>query len=80
MRANENAIAIYRLLQNASFEPAHLAVIAAAYEDVRRDLDLADRDDPLCLIVAKAILDCAEKGERDAIRLRDCAHEAIRTQ
>lgn len=73
-------MAIYRFLQNASFEPAHLAVIAAAYEDVRRDLDLADRDDPLCLIVAKAILDCAEKGERDAIRLRDCAHEAIRTQ
>jgi hypothetical protein len=72
-------MAIYRLLQRSAFTPEHIAVITAAYEDVRRDLDLADRDDPLCQIVAKAIIDCAQKGERDLIRLRECAHEALRT-
>jgi hypothetical protein len=38
---------------------------------------LAERDDPLRDIVAKAIIECAQKGERDIIRLRECAHKAL---
>jgi hypothetical protein len=71
-------MAIYRLLQNVDFEPEHIAVMTAAFEDVCRELELAQRDDPLRDIVAKAIIDCAQKGERDPIRLRDCAHEMLR--
>ena len=71
-------MAIYRLLQNTAFGPEHIAVMTEAFEDVCRELGLAEREDPLRDIVARAIIDCAQKGERDAIRLRECAHEAIK--
>ena len=70
---------IYRLLQNSKFEPEHVAVMTAAFEDVCRDLRLAERDDPLRDIVAKAIIDCAQTGERDIIRLRECAHKVLQS-
>lgn len=68
---------IYRLLKDTSFELEDIAVMTAAFEDVCRDLDLAQRDDPLRDIVARAIIKCAEAGERDASRLRECAHKAL---
>ena len=68
---------IYRMLQNSSFPPEHVAVMTAAFEDVCRTLRLAQREDPFRDLVAKAIIECAEKGELDPIRLRECAHEAI---
>ena len=70
---------IYRLLQNAAFQPEHVTVIAAAFEEVCRDLRLAVRDDPLRDIVARAIIECAEQGERDPTRLRECAHKALQS-
>jgi hypothetical protein len=71
-------MAIYRALQHASFDPEHITVMASAFEDVCRELGLAARDDPLRDIVAKAIVRCAEKGERNIIRLRECAHDVPR--
>ena len=71
-------MAIYRLLQNVAFDPEHVAVLTSVFEDVCDDLHLAKRDDPLRDIVAKAIIECARKGELEPIRLRECAHEAIR--
>jgi hypothetical protein len=68
---------IYRLLQNVAFEPEHVAVMTAAFEEVCHELRLAERDDPLRDIVAKAIIDCAQEGERDPIRLRKCAHKVL---
>jgi|tagenome__1003787_1003787.scaffolds.fasta_scaffold19788760_3 hypothetical protein len=70
---------IYRLLQNADFEPEHIAVMTAAFEDVCRDLRLAEREDPIRDIVAKAIIECAQSGERDIIRLRECAHKVLQS-
>jgi hypothetical protein len=70
---------IYRLLQNSPFEPEHIAVMTAAFEDVCRDLRLSsEREDSLRDIVAKAILGCAQAGERDLIRLRECTHAALK--
>jgi hypothetical protein len=70
---------IYRLLQNSDFEPDHVAVMTAAFEDVCRDLRLAQREDPLRDIVARAIIECAQNGERDIIRLRECAHKVLQS-
>jgi hypothetical protein len=70
-------MAIYRLLKDTSFDPDHLASITTAFEDVCRHLQLAQRDDPLRDLVAKAIIGCAETGERDVTRLRECAHRAL---
>jgi hypothetical protein len=55
-----------------------MAVMGAAFEDVCLELRLAQRNDPLRDIVAKAIIECAEKGERDIIRLRECAHQVLK--
>lgn len=68
---------IYRLLQNSDFQPEHITLITAAFEDVCRALGLAERDDPFRDMVAKAILDCAQGGDLDPIRLRKCAHEVL---
>jgi len=59
---------IYRLLRDSAFEPDPIAVMAAAFEDVCRDFRLAERNDSLRDIVAKAIIECAQTGGRDAIR------------
>jgi hypothetical protein len=71
-------MAIYRLLQNSAFEPDHIAVMTEAFEDVCKELGLAERGDPLRDLVARAIIDCAQKGEREGVRLRECAREAIK--
>jgi hypothetical protein len=71
-------MAIYRLLQNSAFGPDHIAVITEAFEDVCKELGLAEPGDPLRDLIARAIIDCAQKGEREAVRLRECAREAIK--
>jgi hypothetical protein len=73
LREGASFMAIYRLLQNAAFEPAAIQVMTAAYEDACRVLRLADRTDPLTELVAKKIIEIAQTGERDPIRLRQRA-------
>ena len=68
---------LYRLLQNAAFDPDAVAAMSAAFEEACRTLGLAERSDPLCNLVAEKILECARTGERDPIRLRECALQAI---
>jgi len=69
---------IHRLLENTAFQPDHIAVMVSAYESACYDLGLTEPNDPLRNIVARAIIECARKGERDAIRLQECAHEAMK--
>jgi hypothetical protein len=64
---------IVRLLQNHAFGPEDIKVISAAYEQTLSSLGLIDRSDPLTEIVAEKIIECAQMGERDPVRLRDCA-------
>jgi len=62
------------LLKNLSLKPEDIQVITEAYECARKQLGLEDRTDPLCLIVAKKVIDLAEVGERDPIKL---CHNAL---
>jgi hypothetical protein len=71
------AVPLYRLLQNGAFDPDAVAAMSAAFEETCRVLGLAERTDPLCNLVAQKILECARTGERDPIRLRECALKAI---
>lgn len=57
---------IVRLLQEAAFQPDEIQVIAHAYEETCKILQLVDRDDPLMALVAKKVLEIAQSGERDA--------------
>jgi len=70
-------MAIYRLLQNHAFEPEAITVLAAAYEDTLRSLGLTERTDPLTQIVAEKIIQLAQHGECDPVRLRELALETL---
>jgi hypothetical protein len=70
-------VAIYRLLQQSAFTPEQIGPMVAAYEDCLRILKLADRSDPITEMVAKAIIEIAQTGERDAARICQLALKAI---
>jgi hypothetical protein len=58
-------MAIYRLLQEATFSPDDINRLTAAYEAALRLLRLTDRTDPVTEIVAKKIIEVTRNGERD---------------
>jgi len=62
-------MAIHRLLQNTVFGPDDITSMAEAYENALRTLGLVDRNDPVTEIVAKKIIEIAQTGERDPLRL-----------
>jgi hypothetical protein len=62
-------MAIYRLLQNSAFAPEDVSRMTAAYEDALRTLGLANRTDPITDIVARKIVEIAQTGERDPLRI-----------
>jgi hypothetical protein len=68
---------LIRLLQNSAFEPELITVMSAAFDQACRQLGLAETEDPLREIVARKIIECAQTGERELARLRDCALRSI---
>jgi len=51
--------------------------MASAYDEVCRELGLRDRDHPKTNAVAKKIIEFAQRGERDPVRLRDSVLRAL---
>jgi len=72
-------MAIYRLLQNSSFDPEAVKVMTTAYEAARERLGLVDRSDPLTELVASRIIEIARTGVRDPDRLCEQVLRSIRT-
>jgi len=70
-------MAIYRLLQKSAFGPEEIERMTTAYEDALRVLGLTDRADPMTEILAKKIVEIAQTGERDPMRIRAKAVAAI---
>jgi hypothetical protein len=73
-------VPLYRLLQNCAFEPAAIEVMSAAFEDVCRTLGLAELSDPLRDLVAKKVIELAQRGERDRVRLTELTLAAFSDQ
>jgi hypothetical protein len=69
-------MAIYRLLNNRAFGPDEIRVLSTAYEETLRTLRL-DRSDPATEIIAKKIIEFAQRGERDPVRLRERAIRSL---
>jgi hypothetical protein len=67
---------IYRLLQDAAFDPEHVELMYSAFEDVCRDLGSVN-DDASRNAIAHAIIECAKQGVRDHASLRKRGHEAL---
>jgi hypothetical protein len=59
--------------KNHVFGPDEITVLTTAFEDTLRALRLADRADPVTEIIAKKIIELAQQGERDPVRLRERA-------
>ena len=66
-------------MQTRAFGPEDIKIVTAALEDALRELELADRSDPLSEIVAKKMIEIAEQGERDPLRLKDRSLQALRS-
>ena len=62
-------MAIYRLLEKSALAPEQIRAMVSAYEDCLRILKLADRSDPLTEIVAKSVIEIAQTGERDPVKI-----------
>jgi hypothetical protein len=70
-------MAIYRLLKNRAFGPDEIKVLTTAYEDALRALRLTNRADPATEIIAKKIIELAQRGERDPVQLRERAIRSV---
>ena len=69
---------IHRLLrENHAFGPDEITVLTSAFDDALRRLRLADRADPAAEVVAKKIIELAQRGERDPVRLSEGAIQAL---
>jgi hypothetical protein len=62
---------LYRMLTAGAFDPDAVKALTTAYEDVLAALSLERRTDPLTQMIAGKIIEHAQRGERDPIRLRE---------
>lgn len=60
---------IYDILKGGAFEPKHIEAMGQAFEAVCSGLGLTNRDDPLRDLVARKVIECAQRGEYDPRRL-----------
>lgn len=70
-------MAVYRLFRNRAFEPETIATMTSAYADVCRVLGLDHGDQPGADAVAKKVIEFAQRGERDPVRLRNHVLQAF---
>ncbi len=68
---------IYRLLEREAFEPEDVALMCNVFEDLLQTLGLADREDPVATLVAQKVIELAQTGVRDPIRLKRQTLEAF---
>jgi MoxR-like ATPase len=78
-RVRNRGMTLDRLLAQTNFEPDEIAILNRAFEDVLRSLGLVDRNDPLTEIVARTIIDLAERGLRDPDKISEVALKELRS-
>jgi hypothetical protein len=64
-------MAIYSLFRNKPFEPEAISVLSGAYADVCRTLGLQDGDCRQADVVARKVIEFAQRGVSDRVRLRE---------
>jgi hypothetical protein len=72
-------MAVYRLFQNKAFEPEAIAIMTRAHADVCRTLGVSESNDPEANAVAQKVIEFAQRGERDLVRLREHVLQALRS-
>ncbi len=66
------------LSEYAAFDPDAIKAMTAAYDHLCVALHLVDAGDPLKEIIAKKIIEHAQRGERDAIALAQLVLKELR--
>jgi len=69
---------VYRLFKYQPFEPEALTAMTRTYAEVCHMLGVSDRDPRRKQVVAKTVIEFAQRGARDPVRLRDCVLQALR--
>jgi hypothetical protein len=72
-------MAIYRFLQNVPLGPDEIANLVSAYERTLKKLGLVDRNDPVAELVAKKIIEIAQRGVRDPRQIAELAMKELGT-
>jgi hypothetical protein len=62
---------ISRLLADIPLSPEQHHVLELAFRHAIRKIGLVDRDDPICVLVAKKMVDLHRQGVTDAIALTE---------
>lgn len=70
---------VYRLFKNKAFEPEAITVMSSAYADVCRKLGVRADNRSEADVVAKKVIEFAQRGERDPVRLRESVLQALQT-
>jgi hypothetical protein len=60
------------------FDPEDIENLTTAFELALSRLELADRQDPLAVVLAKFIIELAKEGERDPDKLCEAALKLLR--
>lgn len=66
-------------LRNHAFGPDEIEIIVTAFEDTLRHLNVADRSDPLAILVAKKMIEVAQAGECDPAHLKEQTLRSLRS-
>ena len=73
-------MAIYRLTEGGVYGPELVKIMASAYECALGTLNLKDRNDPACELVATTIIKIVEGGTRDAHEVYEQTVAAFKTR
>lgn len=80
VRSKKVTVAVYRLFKNQAFEPEAISAMSQTYTEVCGLLGVTDRDQRGTHAVAKTVIEFAQRGARDPVRLRDCVLRALRNE
>lgn len=72
-------MAVYPLFKNQPFEPEAISTMTRTFAEVCRMLGVSDRDRHETDAVARTVIEFAQRGARDPVRLRDCVLQALRS-
>ena len=62
---------IVRFLADSTLTPEQRHILELAFNNVLRKLNLVDRNDPLCELIAEKMIDIYERGVTNALALTE---------
>jgi hypothetical protein len=71
---------IKRLLERHVFPPELVVTLGEVFEDVLKALSLSNRADPVTELVAKKLIELAQSGEHNPVRLKALTVQAFTLQ